>query len=177
MIFLIAFSIIYIVVEILYLIVRRNNMALHEKQTITSLHKFMEYNVLNMTLKNPITSEQASAYEYQKTFLRVEFVHTKPWLAYLFDLSECVTIGRSRDNKISIRDEALSRLHCKIYMLDGNIYLQDLGASNGTVVRGKWLKKVRLTTQESMILENGDTIRIGSYKLKVKFYQGWQAAA
>ena len=46
-----------------------------------------------------------------------------------------VTLGRSRDNTIVLRDELASRLHAKIYFEDGRWHIRDFGL-NGTRVDG-----------------------------------------
>ena len=46
-----------------------------------------------------------------------------------------VTLGRSRDNTVVVRDELASRLHAKIYFEDGRWHLRDFGL-NGTRVEG-----------------------------------------
>jgi Nif-specific regulatory protein len=48
---------------------------------------------------------------------------------------QTVTLGRSRDNTIVLRDELASRLHAKIYFDDGRWQLKDFGL-NGTRVDG-----------------------------------------
>lgn len=60
---------------------------------------------------------------------------TRPLLMCLFSLDECVAIGRSRENKICIRDDLLSRLHCKISLEGGCLVLQDMMTANGTRIR------------------------------------------
>jgi len=64
-----------------------------------------------------------------------------------------LTIGRGLDNHVVLVDDAVSIYHSRIYRKDGDFYLEDLGSSNGTFLRG-----VRCTTQK---LKNGDKIRIG----------------
>ncbi len=46
-----------------------------------------------------------------------------------------VTLGRSRDNTIVLRDELASRLHAKIYFEEGRWHIRDFGL-NGTRVDG-----------------------------------------
>jgi two-component system response regulator HydG len=46
-----------------------------------------------------------------------------------------VTLGRSRDNTVVLRDELASRLHAKIFFEDGRWHLRDFGL-NGTRVDG-----------------------------------------
>jgi Nif-specific regulatory protein len=64
-------------------------------------------------------------------------VETGDCLPSALDLSpnQPVTLGRSRDNTVVLRDELASRLHAKIYFEDGRWYLRDFGL-NGTRLDG-----------------------------------------
>lgn len=78
--------------------------------------------------------------------------------------SECVldsfpvTIGRRRDNRISIADPAVSRYHCHIVRVNGHLRLRDLGSQNGVEVNG------RPTVDHD--LKAGDQIQIGAALLR-----------
>jgi Nif-specific regulatory protein len=51
-----------------------------------------------------------------------------------------VTIGRSRDNTLTLHDEHASRLHAKIYYTDGRWLIEDCGTLNGTRLDGERIK-------------------------------------
>ncbi|MCD8157247.1 MAG: FHA domain-containing protein [Clostridiales bacterium] len=160
---------------IIFLILRKTKQK-KLRETCKSIYKFMEIRVLNKTLQNRITSDQAALEEYQSLFLRIDFPDTKPWLASVFALDEPVTIGRSRDNKASIRGEEISRLHCKIARVGYRLYLQDLGSANGTVVRHGLFRKKQLGGQEIEELEDGDRILVGNYCLRIGLFYDREAA-
>ena len=65
-----------------------------------------------------------------------------------------LTIGRGLDNHVVLVDDAVSIYHARVFRKDDDFYLEDLGSSNGTFLRG-----VRCTSQK---LRNGDKIRIGT---------------
>ncbi|HEV7300059.1 MAG TPA: FHA domain-containing protein [Tepidisphaeraceae bacterium] len=73
-----------------------------------------------------------------------------------------VTIGRSPDCDVSIRDILLSRKHCRLEQVDGQWVVTDLDSKNGTIVAGAKVKQFKL--------EDGQTIRIG--RTKVNFFAG-----
>ncbi|MCC8029410.1 MAG: FHA domain-containing protein, partial [Lachnospiraceae bacterium] len=162
--------------ETIIFLIGRHRRKKRKLKTMKSAYKLMEGRVLEETLKNRITNEQASAREYQSLFLRVEFPDTKPWLANVFALDESITIGRSRENKISIRDPGISRLHCKITLISRRLYLQDLGSANGTIVRHGLFRKSCLSGQQVEQLENGDRIMLGNYRMKITVFYGREAA-
>ena len=164
----------FLVIELILFTVRSQVKSKNKKQTLECLFKMVEYNVLNATLNNPITSEQALGYEYNKTFIKIEFLEAKPYLGYLFDLSESITVGRDRENKIVIRDDNVSRIHCKFYMMNGQVFIQDLNSTNGTVIKGKWFSKVKLQPQNIVSLREEDRVIVGGYAMRVSFLSGSQ---
>lgn len=79
----------------------------------------------------------------------------------LFDLSisdQPTAIGR-KHAEVIIEDEKCSRLHAHIFVRNNNLYIRDLGSSNGTFVDGE---KIELT-----ILKVGSKIRLGGTQLQV----------
>jgi pSer/pThr/pTyr-binding forkhead associated (FHA) protein len=71
---------------------------------------------------------------------------------------ERVTIGRKPHNDIQIENLAVSGEHARVVTILKDSFLEDLGSTNGTLVNGTSVKK--------HILQNGDIIEIGRYKLK-----------
>lgn len=68
------------------------------------------------------------------------------------------TIGRRSHNDVVIDNLAVSGEHAVIFLSAGDSYLEDLGSTNGTTVNGQPIKK--------HLLQSGDTIEIGKYKLR-----------
>ena len=66
-------------------------------------------------------------------------------------------LGRSRDCDIVVPDHNVSRQHAEIRLEDGAHWLVDLDSTNGTLVNGKKVKRVKL--------EAGDRIEVGSTEL------------
>lgn len=65
-----------------------------------------------------------------------------------------LTIGRGLDNHVVLVDDAVSIYHARIYREGDHFFLEDLGSSNGSFLRG-----VRCTKEK---LRNKDSIRIGT---------------
>ncbi|MCC8151639.1 MAG: FHA domain-containing protein [Lachnospiraceae bacterium] len=162
--------------ELICFLVCRKRRKKRKRDTFKSIYKLMERRVLDKTLQNRITSDQAASEEYQSLFLRVEFPDTTPWVASVFALDEPVTIGRSRENKISLRDGEVSRIHCKIARVGFNLYLQDLGSANGTLLRHGLFRKCSMKAQQIESLEDGDRIVIGNFRLRIRVFYGREAA-
>jgi len=65
-----------------------------------------------------------------------------------------ITLGRSNNNKIILKDPYISKNHLKIAEDEGDFYLVDLGSVNGTFLNGEKILDV-------VKLKNGDRIRVG----------------
>jgi len=78
------------------------------------------------------------------------------------------TIGRRSHNDLTIDNLAVSGEHAVLYKAGDDMYLEDLGSTNGTTVNGQPVKK--------HLLLGGDLIEIGKYRLKY-FAEGDESAA
>jgi Nif-specific regulatory protein len=70
-----------------------------------------------------------------------------------------VTLGRSRENTITLQDEHASRQHARIFHENGRWFIHDFGTLNGTRVNGA---RVQWPTP----LEDGQRIAIGEVRLR-----------
>lgn len=68
-----------------------------------------------------------------------------------------ITIGKMEECvDMTLGDPSISRMHCRIEESMGRAFLRDLGSTNGTFRNG-----LKLKPQESVMIEEGDEIRIG----------------
>jgi diguanylate cyclase (GGDEF)-like protein len=67
---------------------------------------------------------------------------------------DSVIIGRGQKAQIRLFDDGISREHAQLVIEDGNIYLMDLGSTNGTFCNGLKVDKKQLI--------DGDKILVGS---------------
>jgi len=70
-----------------------------------------------------------------------------------------IIIGRSSDLDMVLVEDMVSRRHAKISSSDADVYIQDMGSTNGTFVNG-----IRLTRDRK--LTPGDVVRIGETDLR-----------
>ncbi len=70
-----------------------------------------------------------------------------------------IIVGRSSDLEMVLVEDMVSRKHAKIQMQADQIWIEDLGSTNGTFVNGEKVKKARL--------KEGDRVLIGTSILKV----------
>ena len=71
---------------------------------------------------------------------------------------ERMTVGRRSHNDLVIDNLAVSGEHALLFKSGDDVYLEDLGSTNGTTVNGQPVKK--------HLLLSGDLIEIGKYRLK-----------
>jgi hypothetical protein len=81
---------------------------------------------------------------------------------------ERTTLGRRPYNDIVIDNLAVSGEHAVIQMAGHQVHLEDLNSTNGTYVNGKAARK--------QLLQNGDTVEIGKYKIKFADDSGAEAS-
>ncbi len=70
-----------------------------------------------------------------------------------------IVIGRSSDLDMVLVEDMVSRQHSKISIIDTDIYIQDLGSTNGTFVNGEKVTRTKL--------KEGDRILVGTSIIKV----------
>ncbi len=73
-------------------------------------------------------------------------------------LEQTVTIGRDPRNTFTMKDEAMSREHAKVFWRGGQHFVVDLNSSHGT-----WVNKQRITCQA---LLDQDQVRLGQTVLR-----------
>jgi hypothetical protein len=70
-----------------------------------------------------------------------------------------IVVGRSSDLDMVLVEDMVSRKHAKIAMQSDQIWIEDLGSTNGTFVNGEKIKRARL--------KEGDRVLIGTSILKL----------
>ncbi len=70
---------------------------------------------------------------------------------------ERMTIGRRPESDVFLDDVTVSRDHALIVRRGGDVFLDDLGSLNGTYVNRRRI--------DSQLLEDGDELQVGKYKL------------
>lgn len=98
----------------------------------------------------------------QSRGLRLRVVEPKQRRGETTRVTGEVTLGRSPTCTISLDDDAFaSSIHARVFVADGNAYLEDLGSKNGTYINEEPI-------DDTMLLERGDLIRVGGTVLEVR---------
>jgi len=70
-----------------------------------------------------------------------------------------IIVGRSSDLDMVLVEDMVSRRHAKLTVIGDQVFIQDLGSTNGTFVNGERIKRARL--------QEGDRILIGTSIIKL----------
>jgi pSer/pThr/pTyr-binding forkhead associated (FHA) protein len=70
---------------------------------------------------------------------------------------ERVTIGREPGMDVVLSSQQVSRAHCRLELVQGEVYVQDLESRNGTLLNGRPIVRAKM--------ETGDNLQVGEFKL------------
>ena len=77
-----------------------------------------------------------------------------------YPLGEEITLGRAAGCQVTIDDTYASQLHARVFQREGQVYVEDLGSTNGT-----YLNRRKVTGP--MVLQRGDKLQIGNTVLEL----------
>src|SRR5205085_9063778 len=78
-----------------------------------------------------------------------------------YELADELTVGRAAGCQVALEgDTYVSQLHARLYRKDGQLYIEDLGSTNGTYLNRK-------KVSGPMLLRRGDRLQIGKTVLEV----------
>jgi len=77
-----------------------------------------------------------------------------------YPLGQEVTLGRAAGCQVTIEDTYASQLHARVFQREGQIYVEDLGSTNGT-----YLNRRKVTGP--MVVQRGDRLQIGNTVLEL----------
>ncbi len=83
-----------------------------------------------------------------------------------FDLAEELTVGRAAGCQVRVDDTYASQLHARIFRREGELYVEDLGSTNGTYLNRRGTKN-KEKVAGPLPLKLGDRLMIGKTTLEV----------
>ncbi len=125
-------------------------------------------NVIKSQVEKPVISKEVESQKAlvgNETALRLELIEENNTSQVIrANLIEQVTVGRNSEkcNVVIKDDPTVSGVHCKFYIFANQVYLMDLGSTNGTYVNGTAI-------QYAVVLKIGDILEIGSKAYRVNW--------
>ena len=77
-----------------------------------------------------------------------------------FPLSDELTVGRAAGCQVTLDDTFVSSLHARVFARDRQLFVEDLGSTNGTYLNRK-------KVSGPMVMHAGDQIQIGNTVLEL----------
>jgi pSer/pThr/pTyr-binding forkhead associated (FHA) protein len=78
-----------------------------------------------------------------------------------YDLGEELTVGRAGGCQITLDDTYVSQLHARVFRREGQLYVEDLGSTNGT-----YLNRKKVTAP--IAIRKGDRLQIGKTVMELQ---------
>ena len=124
------------------------------------IQELKKIHILKNTSERLIPSSSTSYIKFEV----IQGSQPQPDIFYEHDM---MLVGRSNDTQCRIlSDQYASRIHCILEMNPPQCSIKDLGSSNGTFVNGK-----RYDKGQSVILNQGDILKIGRTILKLNLHE------
>jgi pSer/pThr/pTyr-binding forkhead associated (FHA) protein len=114
----------------------------------------------------PPPSRARSGHAPKGTPQKLKVVEPTDRKGQAFALAEELTVGRAAGCQVRVEDTYASQLHARIFQRDGELFVEDLGSTNGTYLnrRGTQSKE---KVAGPLALELGDRLMIGKTVLEV----------
>ena len=77
-----------------------------------------------------------------------------------FPLSDELTVGRAAGCQVTVDDTYVSQLHARVFARDGQLFVEDLGSTNGTYLNRK-------KVSGPVVMHRGDKLQIGNTVLEL----------
>jgi len=78
-----------------------------------------------------------------------------------YPLGDEITVGRAAGCQVTVDDTYVSQLHARVFTRDGQLFVEDLGSTNGT-----YLNRVKVSGP--MVMQKGDRLQVGNTVLEVR---------
>lgn len=72
-----------------------------------------------------------------------------------YPLAEELTVGRAAGCQVTIDDTYASQIHARVFNKDGQLFVEDLGSTNGTFLN-------RNKVQGPQVMRRGDRLQVGN---------------
>ena len=93
---------------------------------------------------------------------RLVVADPREWRGLEFPVADEMTVGRAAGCGVSLPDDTfVSQLHARVFRRDGEIFVEDLGSTNGTYLNDK-------KVSSAVVVRKGDKVRFGRTTLELR---------
>ena len=121
-----------------------------------------EVNLAKATTAPPTGSRRTArrTRSRERTPPKLKVLEPAEMAGQVFALGDELTVGRAAGCQITLDDTYASQLHARIFTRDDQLFVEDLGSTNGTYLN-------RRKVAAPMVVSRGDQIQIGSTVMEV----------
>lgn len=121
-----------------------------------------EVNLAKATTASPPSTKRTTrrTRTRERTPPKLKVIEPASMAGQVFALGDELTVGRAAGCQITLDDTYASQLHARIFTRDDQLYVEDLGSTNGTYLN-------RRKVAAPMVVSRGDQIQIGSTVMEV----------
>ncbi|MFC4602251.1 ATP-binding cassette domain-containing protein [Rhodococcus kronopolitis] len=116
--------------------------------------------VVRISIEDPDATRQDVGVRWDESTIEVGASNAPPPTPHATVPAGSLTVGRSPDSDIVVRDVLASRRHAIVHSVPSGLEIDDLGSVNGTFVDGNRVSRAQLT--------DGDVVTIGNTDLGVQ---------
>jgi pSer/pThr/pTyr-binding forkhead associated (FHA) protein len=95
------------------------------------------------------------------TGARLKVIEPPDHKGQTYELADELTVGRAGGCQITLDDTYVSQLHARVYRRDGQLYVEDLGSTNGTYLNRK-------KVSAPIAIRKGDRLQIGKTVMELQ---------
>jgi hypothetical protein len=92
---------------------------------------------------------------------RLKVIEPAETKGQIYELADELTVGRAVGCQITLDDTYVSQLHARVFRRDGQLYVEDLGSTNGT-----YLNRKKVTAP--IAVRKGDRLQIGKTVMELQ---------
>src|SRR4051795_13302364 len=92
---------------------------------------------------------------------RLKVIEPAETKGQVYELADELTVGRANGCQITLDDTYVSQLHARVFRREGQLYVEDLGSTNGT-----YLNRKKVTAP--IAIRKGDRLQIGKTVMELQ---------
>jgi hypothetical protein len=113
-----------------------------------------------MTAAPPPTRPARATWSGNRPPGRLKVLEPVERRGHVYELGDELTVGRAGGCQVTLDDNYVSQLHARVFRREGQLYVEDLGSTNGTYVN-------RRKVTAPIAIRKGDRVQVGKTVMEV----------